>query len=156
AGAEVLGQEWPERLIFPSLNVARTPVVHQHDSKNVIFRAIDWDGRAQAVSRPYQKGGLEYEIEAARRTKSRRRTLGRFCLASRPFHFGAADHDRAGTAMVGDRQPFPVRHERVFRPTQHRPDVMGMMIGRIKIGVISNARRREHRYLVLLVENAIA
>src|SRR5437763_11024566 len=42
AASEVFSQERPERLIFPRLNIARAPIVHQHESEDVIDGAIDW------------------------------------------------------------------------------------------------------------------
>src|SRR6266436_542955 len=41
AGAKVLRQKRAERLIFPCLNVARAPVIHQHKAEDVIDSAID-------------------------------------------------------------------------------------------------------------------
>ncbi len=41
AGAKVFRQKWAKRLIFPRLNVARTPVIHQNKTEDVINRAID-------------------------------------------------------------------------------------------------------------------
>ena len=58
--------------------------------------------------------------------------------------------------MVGYRQPFPIRHKCVLRSAQHRADIVSVVIRRIKIGVIANARRQLHRHLVLFVERARA
>ena len=41
AGAEIFRQKRTERLVFPRLNIARAPVVHQDQAKNVVGRAID-------------------------------------------------------------------------------------------------------------------
>jgi hypothetical protein len=55
--------------------------------------------------------------------------------------------------VIGDREPFPIGHERVFRSAQHCADVMRVMIGRIKIGVIADRSRQLHRDIFLRVKN---
>ena len=63
-------------------------------------------------------------------------------LAERPVQVGAADDDRAGPAVIGDRQVQPVRHQRVLRPAQHGADVGGVLARRIEVGVIADLDRQ--------------
>ena len=58
--------------------------------------------------------------------------------------------------MIRHWQPFPIRHERILRAAQHRPDVMRVMIGRIKIGVVTDFRGQLHDNVSLPMENAVA
>ena len=56
--------------------------------------------------------------------------------------------------MIGDRQPFPVRHKRVFHAAQHRAEVMCVMKRRIKIRVVADPRRQLHGDISLAMKCA--
>ena len=129
ARAKIFRQKRTERLIFPSLHIPRTPVIHQDQAENVICGAIDRHRFAQCVSRSDQEGRLQFVIEAAARTKNRCRGVGRLDLSMGTPHFRPAHDNGAGATVIGDRKPFPVWHERVFRTAQHRADIVGVVIG---------------------------
>ena len=119
----------------------------------MIGRAIDRDRLAQRVSRSDEKGRFEFVIEAAAGSESRGGCIRRLDLAVRPANVRAAHDDGAGAAVISDRKPFPIWHERVFRTAQHRADVVGVVIRRIKIRVITDARRQLHRDIFLRVKS---
>src|SRR3989454_10806139 len=50
-GAEALGEEWAERLVFPGLDVARRPVVEEHDAEDVVERLLQRNAFPQRVAR---------------------------------------------------------------------------------------------------------
>ena len=122
----------------------------------MIGRPIDRDGLAQRVSRPDEKRRFQFVIETAARTKNRRGGIGRLGLSMGTPHVRSAHDDGAGAAVIRDREPFPVWHECVFGTAQHRADIVRVVIGRIKIGVITNARRKLHRDVFLRVKDAVA
>src|SRR4029079_247504 len=61
-----------------------------------------------------------------------------------------------GAPVIGDRQAFPVWHERVVWSAQHGADIVSVVIGGIKISVIADVRRELHRHFVLFMECACA
>src|SRR5215831_15560373 len=67
--AEILRQKWTERLIFPRLNVACAPIIHQHQTKYVIDSAFDRDRLAQRISGTDQERRFQFVIKAAGRTE---------------------------------------------------------------------------------------
>src|SRR3954467_12065788 len=81
---KALGEEWAERLVFPRLQVARRPVIEQHDAEDVLFRVCDSYAFAERVPRPDHEAQLHLVVEPARRTERRRRFLRALTLAVRP------------------------------------------------------------------------
>src|SRR5205814_9062245 len=55
AGAEIFRQKRSERLMFPGLNIARAPIVHQDKTEDVIDRASDGHQLADRITRSNQE-----------------------------------------------------------------------------------------------------
>ena len=110
---ESLAVERPERHIFPLLDVARAPVVHQHEAEDVPLGFGDRDRLAERIGLADDAGRLELEIELGRRAEDRLLAVGQLELALRTADRGAADDDRACPAVVGDGHVQPVRQQRV-------------------------------------------
>src|SRR5207245_5406076 len=91
ASAEGLRQDRTERLVFPCLNIARAPVVHQHDPKNVVLSLIDGNGLAQGIPRTNKKRCLQFQIEALARAENRSARIRRLRLSVRSFHLRSAN-----------------------------------------------------------------
>mmetsp|Transcript_15676 Transcript_15676/g.32170 ORF Transcript_15676/g.32170 Transcript_15676/m.32170 type:complete len:237 (+) Transcript_15676:404-1114(+) len=93
-GGEVFGPEGPQRYVLPLLNVARRPIVHEHEAKYVFFRVL----HAQRLSRreaspPHEKRHLQLEVkQPARPVRAALRRVG--CvfleLPRRPNHIYTA------------------------------------------------------------------
>ncbi len=113
-------------------------------------------GCAERVPRPDEEGGFQFIIQAPARAEERRGRIGRFDLTMRAADIRAARNDGAGAPVISHRQPFPIRHERVLRPAQHRADVVRVMIGGIEIRVIANPRREQHRDIFLRMKGVSA
>src|ERR1017187_1956042 len=154
ARAKVFGQERTERLVFPRLNIACAPIVHQHHAKDVIDRATNRHWLTKRIARPNEECRFQFVIEAFARTKDRLDRVRRFGLTLRSPHIGATDNNRTGSSVISDRQPFPIWHERVLRAAQHRADIVRVVIRRIKIRVIADVRRQLHRNIFLCVKDA--
>ncbi len=143
-GEEVLAQKRPQRHVFPPLDVARAPVVDEHEPEDVLLGALDGDGLAQPVARPDEKAHLELEVQPLRRAEHGR-VGGRWLhLPLRTDHVVAAHDEARRPPVVADGQVRPVGHEGVFRPAKHRPDVRGMLARRVKIGVITHLDGHPH------------
>ena len=68
--------------------------------------------------------------------------VGQLELALRTADRGAAHNDRARPAVVGDGHVQPVGQQRVLRIAEHRPDVCGMFLRGIEVGVTANRHRQ--------------
>src|SRR5436190_11721874 len=96
AGTKILGQKGSQRLIFPRLNVARAPIIHQDKAEDVIHRAFDRDRFAERIAGSDQECHFQFVIEAFSRAENRYRRIGRFDLTLRSVHVRSADDNRAG------------------------------------------------------------
>src|SRR5579872_1762522 len=82
-----LALKWPERHIFPLLDVARAPVVQQHEAEShlrcLCFRQhfAHWRGLSDHGSH------FEFKIELLAGRESRMLGIRRFKLAARPAYF---------------------------------------------------------------------
>ena len=109
---ERFAQERPKRLILPRLNVARAPVVYQHNAENVIARGFHRNARADAISRPGDESDFQFDVQHARGSELRHRLRGRFALAAWAHDRRSVNNDRAGPPVVADRNPAPIRQQR--------------------------------------------
>ena len=69
-------------------------------------------------------------------------------LAARTPHVGAADDHRAGAAVVADRQPAPVRRQRLRIGTEEPAHVRRMLERRVEVDVVRDVEREVHRHRV--------
>src|SRR6185369_4319237 len=83
-GQEILGQERPERLIFPRLQVARGPVVEKAISRNMLAGFADRDRLTEIVALPNPDTELQLVIETPAWPIFRSIGLRRLALASWP------------------------------------------------------------------------
>ena len=68
---EILGEKRSERDIFPSLEIARGPVVEQAETGNMIRRRPDRDSVAERIALPDPDAKLQLIVEPLRRTEAR-------------------------------------------------------------------------------------
>ena len=59
---EILGKKGAKRLIFPALNVAGTPIIHQHHAKNMLIRTFYGDRLSQFVALCDKKAHFQLKI----------------------------------------------------------------------------------------------
>ncbi len=137
-GGEVLGQERPERLILPRLNVPRGPIVQQANAEQMLFRFRDRDGFAHRASWPEKRAELHLIVKAPRRRIDRwpRGVFGD--LSPGAADRCPADHDRRAAPVIGDGHPLVVRQQRVFRP-EHAAHIPRVVYGGVEIGVVADA-----------------
>ena len=107
---ERLAEERAERDVLPGLDVARTPVVHEHDAEDVVGEAVR--RHAPAVARnAHDESELELEVEATRWREHRRFGTRRHELPAWANDVGAGDDDRAGAPVVAHRHEAPARRQ---------------------------------------------
>ena len=140
---EVLREERTERLVFPRLDVARRPVVHEAEAEQVALDRVDRYRFTQRVARADEHANLELVIQPPARAEHRRIRPFRLRLTPRPAHGRAADDERRGPAVVADRHVLVVRQQGVVG-THHPADVHGVMRRRIEVGVVADRGRHEH------------
>ena len=96
-----------QRHIFPNLDVARGPVVHEHVAEDVLLGVVDGYAFAQVVALADEGPELEFHVEMLARGESRG-FGGCFCggvedcLAVGSADGGPGDDDGGGAAVVGD------------------------------------------------------
>ena len=94
---------------------------------------------------------LELDVEPSRRAEHGALGVRRLQLPVRPDDVGAADDDRAGAAVVADRQPAPVRQQRLGVGPEHAAEVRRVLERRVEVDVV-----RRPRTAVATVASAVA
>ena len=143
---EVLRQERTERLVFPLLNIARRPIVHEREAEDAIPRIRDGNRRTKFIRTTDEEANLEFVVHQLRWTKGRRTVVVRNRLTMRPNDRCAARHKRTRATVVTDRNVLPVWQKRIRWP-EHRADVRRVMERRVEIGVVADDKR--HRWFAL-------
>src|SRR5262249_18267308 len=92
-GGEALGQERPQRLILPGLDVARRPVVEQAKSSDVLLGLADRDRCAARIAGPDEGAELKLIIEIPRRPEARLCFRAWLALATRALNTRARSDD---------------------------------------------------------------
>src|SRR6266568_1260736 len=124
------------------LNVARGPIIEQAIAENIICRFADRHAAAQVGRGADECAEFEFKIETLRRAEAWR-AVRVFALAVRPRHGEIADPHGGGTAVIGDRQIFVVRRQRIIRAKQ--PSGIGGVEDRSKeVGEITEDDRYPH------------
>ena len=148
AGQEILGEERPERLIFPRLQIARRPVVEQAITGDMLGRLADRDRLPELVALADPDAELELVIEAPARAIFGRIGVGRLALAARADHRLARGAHRACTAVIADRHIFVVGQQRIVGP-ELLADIGRVMDADVEIGVVADQARHVHPNLAL-------
>src|SRR5471032_375832 len=91
-GRETLRVEWPERHIFPLLDIAGAPVVQQHHAEDMRLRLFTTNKLAERIPRADDKSRLQLYIQLPACTEHRPLSVGQLDLAARPAHRRTA-HD---------------------------------------------------------------
>ena len=149
AGQEILGEERPERLIFPRLQVARRPVVEQAIAGDMLARLADRDRRAELVAarrsrcraRAHNRGGGSGHIRAHRRRAPCAARSGRITGSPDGAH-------RACAAVIADRHIFVVGQQRIVG-AELLADVGRVMDADVEVGVVADQARHVHPHFAL-------
>ena len=87
---------------------------------------------------------LKFEVEIARRSRSSAPPRSAACAGrAAVLNRRAADANRRGAAVIGDRHVFVVRHQRIVRP-EHAPGIAGVENRGKEVGEIGDARPAAH------------
>ncbi len=135
----------PERLVLPGLDVARTPVVYEHDPEHVVAERGSRHGLPQATRSPDDEAELELEVEAAARPERRRLGVRRLGLPARPDDRRAGHDERARAPVIPDRDVSPVREQRLAVGTEQPPQVGRVLERRVEVDVVAGLDREMHR-----------
>ncbi len=82
-----------------------------------------------------------------RRAERRAVGVGGLALPARPHDVGARHDDRAGPAVVADRQVPPVRRQRLAVGAEQPADVRGVVLGGVEVDVVGDLERQVQRHL---------
>src|ERR1043166_4646164 len=83
-GREHLGLEWSERYVFPLLDIARTPVVEDHEAKNHFLGLLLGEHFAHPRRLAHHHPHFELEVEPLAGPETRDLGGGRLQLSTRP------------------------------------------------------------------------
>ena len=146
-GAEVLSEEGAKGDVFPLLDVARGPVVEEHEPEDVIFRFGRRDALAERLAVEGDKGHFEFEVQQAGRAEDGRLVVGGARLAHRTANRRPTHHDARSPAVVPHRHVLPVGKKRVVRVAEHLANVAGVVLAGIKVRVVPHLHRQVHRHV---------
>src|SRR5689334_12688404 len=110
---EILGQKRAERLIFPSLDITRGPIVEKTVARDVLRSLSDRNGRTQFVSFPNPDPELQFVIQPTGRAELWSIRIGSFALTIGANYRLPGNSHRARPAMVSDRHIFVVGEQRI-------------------------------------------
>ena len=101
------------------------------------LRIVDADGVPEDVALADVVAQLEFVVESLAGTELRHVGVWRLGLTLRPLERRIADHQRAGAAVIADRDPFVVGHEWVVR-TEQLADGVGVVDAGVEVGVVAD------------------
>ena len=96
----------------------------------------------RACSARRRRSRARARCRAAATGRRRRVGVGRLCLAVRPADRRAADDDRAGAAVVADRQVAPVRQQRLRVGPEHPAEVRRVLERGVEVDVVGDRERQ--------------
>ena len=135
--AEVLGEERPERLVLPGLDVAGGPVVEEAEAEEPRTGVLDRHRLALRVAAPDEETDLELVVEAPGGPEHRRQGRVVAGLAAGAMHVGAARHDGRSASVIADGDVLVVGQERIVG-AEHLPDVGGVIDRGVEVGVVAD------------------
>lgn len=143
-GGEVLRVERTQRDVLPGLDVTGRPVVHQHQSKNVVFGLVDGNWLAEVVGLADKGGQFQLDVESlARREGGDLGSRGRIGqdLAVRSANGSPRGHDRRRTAVVPNWEMLVVGLQSVVGSAEEHTHVVGVVESGVEIGVVADLHR---------------
>ena len=147
-GRERLSEEGTERLVLPRLDVARAPVVDEHDSEHVLAEVGGRNRHPERAADADDEPELELDVEPSTRPEARLRIVGPFRLAAGPDDRCSSDDDGARTAVIADRKVAPVRQQRIRIRAEEASEVRGVLERRVEVDVVADPEREVHGRLV--------
>ncbi len=136
---EGLAEEGAEGDVLPGLDVARRPVVEQAQSEDVLAEVAERHRAAEFRRHAHDEADLGLDVEADGRAEDGSGVGRRLALPRRADDVRAGDDDRAGAAVVADREVFPVRGEGVGGVGAEDPaDVPGVVLGGVEVDVVGD------------------
>src|SRR5690606_26579024 len=106
---EILGEEGPQRLVFPSLKIACRPVIQNAHAKDMRFRLFNTDALPLLVTRADENSEFQLVIQPFAGPEVWRAAFFRGPGLADGAGEGLARHaDGRGTTVVADGNPFVV------------------------------------------------
>ncbi len=155
AGGEALGQEWPQRLVLPGLQVARRPVVEQAEARHMAARLANRNRLAAGVAPADPDTQLQLVVEPLARTEARLAGTRRQGLAIGAPHRCAGHIDGRSATVIADGDVLVVRQQRIVRAEQ-LADVVGVMDADIEVGVVAYPGRQMHPTAIRRLQQRLA
>src|SRR6516164_11572813 len=69
SGPKVLGQEWAQRLVLPTLDVARGPIVEEAEPRYMLIGLADRNRLTESIARSDPDPEFKLVVESAARTE---------------------------------------------------------------------------------------
>src|SRR5690625_2339132 len=148
---ERLTQKRAERYIFPRLDIARRPIVDQTYAEQVTVGVVQPDRLTDRRFAADDDADLGFDVEARRRAELNC-TAGFAALAVRASYRGSRLEYGAGTAVITDRQMFPIGRQRLGVRPEDPPDIAGMLFAGVKVDVITDGERHRQLHLFAVDE----
>ena len=140
---EVLGVEGSKRDVLPNLHVSGRPIVQDAVTEDMVAGLVDGDGVAHGVGLGDERAHLELKIHTVASRPGGDLLVGGD-LALGAADLGTGDDDRGSSTVVTDGEMHPVRLDGVVGSTDHASDVVGVRVGRVEVGVVSDEDRHAH------------
>src|SRR5699024_5233625 len=147
-----LTQNRVDPYLLPRLDIARRPIVDQTHAEQVTVGVVQPDRLTDRRFAADDESDLGFDVEARRRAELNC-TAGFAALAVRASYRGSRLEYGAGTAVVTDRQMFPIGRQRLGVRPEDPPDIAGMLFAGVKVDVITDGER--HRQLHLLAVDEV-
>lgn len=146
-GCKVLGQEWSERNVLPLLDISGAPVVQKAEPKDMISSITNFDGATLLVSLTNNGSHFQLEIHESA-------IIEAWCFAVRrgltswSSDWGSIENNGGCSTMIANWDMQPVWLKSIVDTSEHHTDVMGVVLGRVEIGVVSDEDWHSHLLLV--------
>ena len=137
---EIFRNEWTKRLILPLLNIPRTPIIQEQQTKDRIDRTIDANRVADYVACADECTNFHFIIHQSSGTKCWRTFILCHSLTIWANDLGTAWNHRTRTSVISNRQVFPIWKQRIIR-AKHASNICRVMNRGIEICVITNLTR---------------
>lgn len=134
----IFGCEWPQRYVFPSLEISEAPIIQKNKSENVFPGLIDFDGSTQLIDTASKESTyFHFKVESFALAERGLGGIFGFDLASGSVKLCSTYNNWWRSTMVSYRYMEPILVKSILWAPDDWSDVESMSSWWVKICVVA-------------------